>query len=265
MELATSSTSCDFDPAISYARQTLYRFVALAFLDPRHGSWETLRSLADDPLVDDAARLIRQHPASHAMGLGPGEWPLSALEPDAVFDRLPATAAELNDRFEGTFGLLVSSACPPYETEYVSAKHAFQRAQGLADISGFYRAFGLRPATILKEREDHIVLMLEFMATLIALERRATEDADPNSQERVSICRDAQKRFLGGHLAWWAPAFCRLLSKQDPDGFYGAAGVFLAAFLPSERGMLAIPIALKQAAPSPLERPEECDHCSLAT
>jgi TorA maturation chaperone TorD len=262
--MESAQHASDFDTALSHARETLYRFTALALLDPRHGAWERLVTLRDDPLATEAARLMREQPAC-ATSLGLGERPLAALDPQAIVDRLPATAGELNESYERTFGLLVSGGCPPYETEYVPAKHAFQRANALADINGFYRAFGLRPASVLKERQDHIVLELEFMANLIALERQAAERDDPGQHEHALTCRDAQRRFLNDHLAWWVPAFARLLSREDAGGYYAAAGDFLAALMPAERALLGVPPYRGAVEISSIERPEECDHCSLAT
>jgi TorA maturation chaperone TorD len=265
MTLTVPSSPSPFDPALNRARQMLYRFTALALLDPRQGSWERLEALGNEPVLMEAARLVRECPAACAETLGPGERPLSALDPQTVLDRLPASAAGLNERFEATFGLLVSSGCPPYETEYVPAKHAFQRAQALADISGFYRAFGLRPAAVLKERDDHIVLQLEFMAFLLGLERRAAEGAAPDDSDCRDVCRRAQARFLGEHLAWWAPALARLLAREDTGGYYEAVGFLLAALVPAERALLGVPLSSGIAEPSRVERPEECDHCLLAT
>jgi TorA maturation chaperone TorD len=103
------------------------------------------------------------------------------------------------------------------------------------------------------------------MASLVALERRAAEQSDSRRQGQASICRAAETRFLREHLAWWAPAFARLLSRENAGGFYESVGVFLAALLPCERALLGVPPFHSEAEPSPIERPEECDHCPLAT
>ena len=254
----------DFDPAVLMARQSLYRFAGLTLLDPQAGSWEQLDALRQHALVLEAATLIRDLPAARSQSLGLGENPLDSLHPARVLARLPATRRELNEEFERTFGLLVSNACPPYETEYISSKYHFQRSNSLADVSGYYSAFGLTGSAIHAERPDHIVKELEFMAFLIGLERRAAADEASVRRQRVGVCRDAQASFLREHLAWWAPAFARLLSREAPGGFYDAAGEFLAALIPAERALLGIEPVEKNAEPSPLERPETCEGCELA-
>jgi hypothetical protein len=85
---------------------------------------------------------------------------------------LPENHDEFNRHFENTFGLLVSNACPPYETEHIDSKFTFQQSHALADSSGFYRAFGVTPSESHPERPDHIVQELEFMACLIGRGRR---------------------------------------------------------------------------------------------
>ncbi len=187
----------------------------------------------------------------------PGRGWVSCLLIDA---QLPDSEEGLNADFERSFGLLVTCPNPPYETEYIGEKLTFQRSQHLADIAGFYRAFGLEPSSDRPERPDHIVLELEFMAFLIGLERQADQAF---RLDRVEICRKAQTRFLEEHLAWWVPAFARLLKKENPDGFPSAVGELLRAFMPAERGLLKISPFTGKVEIRDAERPEDCDGCIL--
>ncbi len=133
---------------------------------------------------------------------------------------------------------MVSSACPPYETEYIGSKFTFQRSNALADVAGFYRAFGLELSRSHPERHDHIAaLELEFMAYLIGLERTGSRKAVSTlarapgnlSQRTTSISYRASVLVDAG--------IAHLLTRQNPDGFYEAAGAFLAALIPAERGI----------------------------
>ena len=198
-------------------------------------------------------------------GLARGERPLEDLDPERVLARLPATARQLNEEYEAVFGLLVSSDCPPYETEYINSKFTFQRSNGLADVAGFYRAFGLDPSSQGPERHDHIALELEFMAHLWGLLHHAESYRDTSFGERVNICRQAQRRFLAEHLAWWSPAFATLLARRAEGGFYEAAAQFLAAFIAADRGLLALDAPLPTKGPSRIERPEECEGCAVGS
>jgi TorA maturation chaperone TorD len=252
------------DLPLLMARRALYRFSALTFLDPRTGSWDELYRLARSELLTAAATVIQTEPRSHAPALARGERGLDDLIPESVLSRLPNSPAAFNALYEGVFGLLSSSACPPCESEYINGKFSFQRSQTVGDVSGFYRAFGVRPSRRRPERHDHLVLELEFMALLIGLEQGAWESDDENAAENAEICRRAQRRFLQEHLAWWTPAFVRLLPRENPGGFYEAAGVFLAALIPAERGLLDVPAPSHPGVPSTIERPEECEGCQLA-
>jgi TorA maturation chaperone TorD len=180
-----------------------------------------------------------------------------------VWKFLPVSRSALNVAYERTFGLLSSCACPPCEADYIDGTFSYQRSQTLGDVGGFYRAFGLQPSRSHPERHDHIVLELEFMAFVLGLERRALETCAAETAETVDLCRRAQQRFLNEHVAWWAPAFARLLGREDAGGFYDAAGVFLAALIAAERALLVVPPPSHLGAPSLLERPEECDGCQL--
>lgn len=259
-----TQTELTFDPALNMARQSLYRFAALTLLDPRAGAWDRLNELRDESLLDEATALVRGQPAAKTRPLGRGERPLADLDPAPVLKLLPRSRDGLNEAFERTFGLLVSAACPPYETEYIDGKFTFQRSHALADVSGFYSAFGLEPSHQHPERPDHIVLELEFMAFLLAQERRAAQRDGPVRADQLEICRRAQQRFMKEHLAWWTPAFAMLIAREDPQGFYKSAGVFLAALIAAERGLLDVEAPTNLSGPSTLERPEECEGCLLS-
>jgi TorA maturation chaperone TorD len=93
--------------------------------------------------------------------------------------------------------------CPPYETQY-GATHIFWQSQQLADIAGFYRAFGVEVSGTAHERADHLAVELEFMGYLCAKEAHALEHAQATQAE---ICRDAQAKFLKDHVGRWVKAF----------------------------------------------------------
>ena len=265
MQKDMESTICS-DPAVDAARQILYRLLAISLLDPKAEVWQQLDTLRDDPLITEAARLIASLPEAFAPELGVGERPLNSLNPTQLFAKLPSSAEELNLEYERTFGLLVSNACPPHETEYLDNKLTFQLSNTLADINGFYAAFGLSASDQFPERQDHIVLELEFMACLLGLARQAREDNSKLGDEHLQICQISQQRFLKEHLAWWAPAFAKLLARENPNGFYEAVGEFLSAFIPAERALLNVEVS-SQPVPTPClsERPEECEGCQLPT
>ena len=263
--MKSTSEAAGFDLAMNMARQSLYRFAALSLVDPRAGSWEQLTGLRDDPLLPEAAALIRNLPQAQPAELGMGECPIEMLDPRLVLDSLPDSEHALNTQFETTFGLLVSSPCPPYETEYIDSKFTFQRSNSLADISGFYQAFGLTITDRHPERPDHVVLELEFMASLLQLERQAANQDSVRREEHQQVCRDAETLFLKEHLAWWVPAFAKLLSHEGRGGFYEAVGAFLGALIPAERALLHVDIQSCPVSPSSLERPEACEGCQFAT
>ena len=87
----------------------------------------------------------------------------------------------------------------PYETEQKKIGD-FSKAQLMADIMGFYRAFGVEPCG---QRPDHIASELEFMHYLTLKEGHALRAAEP---ENASLCRDAQEKFFDEHLATWTDA-----------------------------------------------------------
>jgi TorA maturation chaperone TorD len=251
-------------PTLSLSRQILYRFASLCLADPRSGSWPHLAALRRDRLLPGAAALIRSTPQAHVASLRPGECSLKYLNPRRVLHALPNSNTALNRAFEDVFGLLVSSNCPPNETEYINSKFTFQRSQDLADVAGFYRAFGLTRSATNHEREDHVVLQLAFMSHVAGLEANAQREDDEAALDRAAVCHEAQRKFFAEHLGWWGPAFATLLLKRGSSGFYASIAEFIAALIAADRGILGVDIVPDIGRPTRIERPEECEGCGLA-
>ena len=113
-------------------------------------------------------------------------------------DRMRAEHMRVFDPVTGPF---------PYEGEYSGLKD-FHKAHLLADISGFYNAFGVAPHG---DRPDHISTELEFMHLLALKEHHALHHAGP---EQVEICRDAQATFLRDHLLKWVDDFAEQMADR---------------------------------------------------
>lgn len=101
--------------------------------------------------------------------------------------------------------LFLKSDVPPYECSYVPPSRLVQE---LADVSGFFLAFGLRSY---QDRQDHLVSELEFMAFLCLKESIALGN---QLDAEAKICRDAQSKFLHDHLGRWVGIYRKLLSDK---------------------------------------------------
>ena len=106
-----------------------------------------------------------------------------------------------------------------------------QRSMLLADVMGFYNAFGVTPSN---ERPDHIACELDFMNLLGVKEAAAIE---ANNEENARICADARGKFLESHLLKWREllvAMIRDRSDGGEDDFYLALADALEAVLLEE-------------------------------
>lgn len=89
-----------------------------------------------------------------------------------------------------------------YETEH-GRMRGMSKGNDLADIAGFYLAFGLKlddnpeNPEAQKEMLDHVAVELEFYSMLLWKQAHLTESGD---QEGVFVVQDARKKFLGDHL-----------------------------------------------------------------
>lgn len=134
------------------------------------------------------------------------------------------------------FSLSVAGGIPPYETEY-GIKNVFMKTQQMADISGFYRAFGMEMSDSAHQRLDFIGAELELMCWLTLKEERAREKA---LKKEAEICRDAAQKFMSDHLGRWAPFFGEEIAKASQLPFYRRLGQNLSTFVVAECRRLGV-------------------------
>lgn len=206
---------------VALARADAYRVLAEAFRDPD----------GPDGVEDLAAGVLRSASRTIGASVGPAAW--RALRP--VVGR-EGRASE----HRAIFGHTVAHGCPPYETEY-GRRHVFGQAQELGDIRGFYEAFGVRPRRG-GERPDHVACQFEFLALLGLKEGIAIAAGD---EERSTICRTAQRRFLADHLGRWMPALAGRIAARHPGSGHGALAAIGAAVVAAHaRAAGALPVIL---------------------
>jgi TorA maturation chaperone TorD len=110
--------------------------------------------------------------------------------------------------------------CPPNETAFLRR----DRGAILADVCGFYRAFGFDLAPEAGEKADHIVTELEFTAMLLVLLARARERGNVDAE---IVTREALAGFVRDHLDEWVAAFCEKLGETTAFPLYRAAATVL--------------------------------------
>ena len=229
------------DVAIDLAAETLYRFFAAALRKPNVSGRGRLTDDGAAELAQLAAELLRSEFAGSTEPLGFGELPTTEL------DLRPALALyaadDLDAEHQRVFGLVMCRECPPYETEFQPVDEPFFRSQQMADISGFYRAFGLTLSDQWHERPDHLSLELEFLAFLLMKRRLALADPDAAAAERATVCQQARVTFFRDHVNWWAASWACALWQKAETGFYAVLARALASFLSIERRRLGIEAA----------------------
>ncbi len=126
----------------------------------------------------------------------------------------------------------VGGMISPYETEYLHEKIS-RKPFELADIAGFYQAFGfgVRDRSDNREPVDHVAVELEFMAILAFKEQYAEAKGQ---EDHLEIVRDARKKFFDGHLATWGFVYCSLIEDLACDEYYKRLGVLLKGIMTME-------------------------------
>jgi DMSO reductase family type II enzyme chaperone len=223
------AVSAGAEPAVQRAleRAAGWRLVAAAFAYP-----------TETRLAAAAAEAVRVARAEH---------------PSAVRDALEAFAAAAGtadaEAVAGEHVFLFDRQvpCPPYEGAWGDGPRPADRPVLLADVGGFYRAFGLEPAGAEPDSEDHLVAEAEFMSALAIKEAWALAEG---LTDAVSVVREAQRAFLRDHLGRWAGAFAEALARTTPLTYYTAAAALLTAWVDAEAaGLGADPARVAARAP----------------
>ncbi|MFZ5509573.1 MAG: molecular chaperone TorD family protein [Pseudomonadota bacterium] len=104
-----------------------------------------------------------------------------------------------------------------HETAYGDARRIAGRAVELADIAGFYAAFGFRLTENEPDLPDHLCPELEFYSLLLLKLAYASRSGwSPGRQ----VVRGAARLFLQHHLGRWAGALVPELNAHDADAPY---------------------------------------------
>lgn len=246
------------DTAADLARANLYRYLSLAPLPPADPRFALLRKPEFRAVVEEAWNWAREDPMFQPAELGPGELQPYDVDSATLFPGDDEDAAYLE-----AFGHSISKDCPPYETEYCANHDVTFRSQRLADVAGFYRAFGLDRSDNLRERVDHLSFEAEFAQILIARQLYA---ADQGLEEaHAEVCQAAQRRFFAEHLGWWLPAFGVQLEARTGSGFYKGLARFVRAFTAAERAVLGLPCftELPVTQPDEYEPQGSCFDCGF--
>lgn len=161
---------------------------------------------------------------------------------------------ELQREHTRLFSLTVAGGVPPYETEY-GHKDVFFKTQRLADIAGFYRAFGFEVSDLAHERVDFIGAELELMFWLTLKEETASQKG---RQADANICKEAATKFMTDHLGRWGSFFGDSLVR-DSHPFYRYLGEQLTQWVESEcRRLGAEPERVTGWEPPPVTASFEC-------
>jgi TorA maturation chaperone TorD len=244
------------------AREAIYRCLASLLADPRGGGPVTPSDDGALEWLQCAAELLREEAGSEARELGFGEAPAERLRFGLLWTYLSdLTPEDHRAEYDRVFGLMSCRECPPYETEFQPNSEPFFRSQQMADIEGFYRAFGLQTPASRSERSDHLTLELEFMALLLMKARLAGEQ---DRGEQQDVCFQAARSFFTDHLAWWTPSFTRGLRTKAGEGFYAELANVLAAFMTLERIRYSLPAPAAPVQPTAdqeADQPADCGSC----
>jgi TorA maturation chaperone TorD len=124
----------------------------------------------------------------------------------------------------------------------------------MADVAGFYRAFGADVHGPAAERPDHAGAELEFLGLVAEHRVAALERGDAELAEHL---RQIEDGFLTDHAGRWLASFFRRLAAADPGGPYGAVGLVGEQVIAAEIIARGLQPAVASGDPAPRSAVEE--------
>lgn len=233
MQRATAIPVQEANEVDALARSVLYETLALGLQPPTR---ETLQRIESEEALGTLALATETVDPEGTSGLADAVLRLTRLGPTALDD--------LAVRHSQLFGHTARGPVCPFETEY-GTEALFRQPQELADIGGYYAAFGLKPRAEDGERVDHVSCECEFFGFLgrkeaFALREDAGAGASEARLEMLETTRKATRSFLKDHLGRFGTAFGLKLSGEDGGGFFGLLGVLLVTLLKLESERLHV-------------------------
>lgn len=172
----------------------------------------------------------------------------AAVKAEGVLDDIRSDAIDLFDR-----GRHASSL---FESEY-GRDRVLGKGQLLADIAGFYAAFGFdfRGGEGTGATADHVAVELEFYALMLMKRDELVRRGD---DEGIAIVDDARVKFLDAHLGR-IPRSIASRPAVASHPFFGAAFRFVARVVEDECKRLSVtPTRVEWITSLTDDNPSEC-------
>jgi len=227
-------------------RAAAFRWLARAFSYPAPGHVEQLKRMYRN-LAAPARRQL----------------PRAARPMRAALREVETTAPEdLAARYLRFFS--GRAAVSLHETAYGDGRRAGGQSVELADLNGFYAAFGLALSPHEPDLPDHLCTELEFYSLLLIKEAYArTRRWRPKER----IARDAASTFLEQHLGRWLGALRSSLEENQAAPYLALADAAVALAEAECRRLRARPEPCFGRAPHDATQDESfvCPHGRAAT
>ena len=172
---------------------------------------------------------------------------------EAVAETAPTDPDDIDDRYSdwaALFGFEEGGEIQQYQIEYAPGT-LVTSTDTLADLSGFYKAFGLSLTEANRERADHLCLQLEFLSYLSLQTASLELDEDQNG---IDIVTNAQADFLEDHLGRWIPRFAETVLDESDVAFYRTLAELVERLVEIDAERFDVePDVFDETPPSPLE------------
>lgn len=204
------------------AKAVVYRTFSIAFQEPTRERFREIAAVDGFSPFVEALRLLEA--PERADDLEAAARPLTAIRVGDVDG--------LAGQYWRTFGHTTRGLVCACETEF-GDDNKFQQPQQLADIAGYYLAFGLAPPSAAEARLDHVACECEFLEFLNRKQARllAMELEGEGDQETLDVTAQAERTFLRDHLGHFGRAFGAALATNSVGTFYGELGSMFLRFL----------------------------------